>query len=171
MSWCGYGTITYPQNVYGYRQYEGSLSNPSCYDMNLAGWYGRGTLTLTDGTKYSGEFLSSWSDGTKYEQMRKEKVDMYGEVLGTMFVPFVGKCVLPNNVTREGLFLLVAPGTRNFLSGNGGEFYLRDSWEGTIEDGAHNLQFEEWVDHHSLWLDELKVQSTTPLVLRDKDDK
>ncbi|EJK58790.1 hypothetical protein THAOC_21055, partial [Thalassiosira oceanica] len=52
-----------------------------------------------------------------------------------------------------------------------GETLLRQGWEQSSEGGFHNLQFEEWVEHHFLWLNELKVQSTTPLVLSDKDDK
>jgi len=49
----GHGTITYPQNVNGYRQYVGSL---------YEGWSGQGMLTLTDGTKYWGEFLEFGDD-------------------------------------------------------------------------------------------------------------
>ncbi|EJK51096.1 hypothetical protein THAOC_29765, partial [Thalassiosira oceanica] len=72
---CGHGTITYPQNVDSYRQYEGSLDE---------GWSGQGTLTLTDGTKYSGKFLElgdddDWIRGTKYQEMDDKQIAMYGE--------------------------------------------------------------------------------------------
>jgi len=159
----GHGTITYPQNVDGYRQYEGSLDG---------GWFGQGTLTLTDGTKYSGEFLESDYDLTRgtYHEMCEE---MYGEdgYLGCIYKSFFGKCILPKGGTREGLFRLVGPEMRNVLRSHEGEAFLREGWEQSAEFGRHNLQFEEWVENHSLLLNELKVQSTTPLVLRDKDDK
>ncbi|EJK76840.1 hypothetical protein THAOC_01376 [Thalassiosira oceanica] len=161
---CGHGTITYAQNVDGYQQYEGSLDE---------GWLGQGTLTLTDGTKYSGEFLEldyNWICGTKYEKMDHKHVEMYG-FLGRMCKSFVGKCILPIGGTREGFFRLVDPEKTDVLRSHEGEALLREGWEQSSEGGFHNLQFEEWVEHHSLWLNELKVQSTTPLVLRDKDDK
>ena len=104
----------------------------------------------------------NWSSGTKYEQMKEEEIEMYGIPYGTMYIPFVGECVLPNNVTREGLFRLVDPVVRNALRGHVGELDLRACWEETVEEGGHNLQFEDWVDHHSLWLNDLKIQSTTP---------
>mmetsp|Transcript_14166 Transcript_14166/g.33137 ORF Transcript_14166/g.33137 Transcript_14166/m.33137 type:complete len:915 (+) Transcript_14166:342-3086(+) len=166
---CGHGTITYPQNVDGYRQYEGSLDE---------GWLGQGTLTLTDGTKYSGEFLEldgdyDWIRGTKYHEMDHKHRAMYGEDghLGRMYKSFFGKCILPKGGTREGLFRLVDLEMRNVLRSHEGETLLRQGWEQSSEGGFHNLQFEEWVEHHFLWLNELKVQSTTPLVLSDKDDK
>lgn len=66
---------------------------------------------------------------------------------------------------------LVDPETRNILCSQAGGTLLRDKWEQSSEEGSHNLQFKEWVENHSLWLNELKVQSTTPLILRDEDDR
>jgi len=147
---CGHGTITYPENEDGYRQYEGSLSVPSVLrDFNPVGWYGQGTLTLTDGTTYSGEFLEDEEKGE--------------EESGPMYVPFFGKCVLPGGVVREGKFRLVDPIMRMYLCGQFGEHVQREKWEADVEIGYHNLEFDDWVDRQIDSLAKLKCQSTTPV--------
>ena len=89
---CGHGTITYLDNEDGYRQYVGSLG--SYYHVSGLGWIGQGTLTLADGTIYSGKFPSDLT----YE--RREEIE---------YVSFCGKCILPGGVIREGQFRLDDP--------------------------------------------------------------
>ena len=58
----GHGTINYLHNEDGYREYVGEVSSPlgSHCDYKCVGLIsdGFGTLTLTDGTQYSGTFVS-----------------------------------------------------------------------------------------------------------------
>ena len=62
----GHGTINYLHNEDGYREYVGEVSSPlgsHCED-NCVGLIseGFGTLTLTDGTQYSGRFVQNEGD-------------------------------------------------------------------------------------------------------------
>ena len=143
---CGQGTITYPENDDGYRQYEGSL----CGEMwDDAGWCGQGTLTLTDGTTYTGEFL--------------DEDEKYGEESGPVCVLFRGKCVSSNSVVREGRFRLVDPAMRIQLCGKFGEGIQRNWWEEDAGAGYHDLDFDDWKDRQTDLLTQLKCQSKTPL--------
>ncbi|EJK77300.1 hypothetical protein THAOC_00875, partial [Thalassiosira oceanica] len=144
----GQGKITYPENEDGYRQYEGSLSVPRL--LNDVGWYDQGTLTLTDGTTYSGVFLDDDEEKNNEES-------------GEMYVHFCGKCVLPGGVVREGTFRLVDPIMRMYLCGQFGVEKQREKWEADVEIGYHNLEFDDWVDRQIDSLAKLKCQSTTPV--------
>ena len=108
------------------------MSEFGCVNMTGVGWHGEGTLTLTDGTTYTGEFLA---DGEKTEEESRAES-------GHMHVLFRGKCVLPNQVIREGRFHLVDPIMRMELCGEFGEGIQREHWETELDSGCHNLGFE-----------------------------
>ena len=147
----GHGTINYIHNEDGYREYVGEVSSPlgsHCED-NCVGLIsdGFGTLTLTDGTQYSGRFVQNAGD----EDFEGEK--------DKMCLAFKGKCVMPDGRNENGWFLLVHPTIRKLLCGHLGEHWQRQAWE---KDQLHNLLFDEWVERQLFLLNELKDQSTTP---------
>ncbi|EJK76349.1 hypothetical protein THAOC_01892, partial [Thalassiosira oceanica] len=151
---CGHGTITYLDNEDGYRQYVGSLGSSlgsyeegTCHVSGLK-WIGQGTLTLADGTIYSGKFSRDVTMGFR------EEIE---------YVSFCGKCILPGGVIREGQFRLVDPIMRMILCGQFGKGYQSERWEIDMELGCHNLKFDDWVDRQIDLLTQLKCQSTTPL--------
>ena len=149
--WGGHGTINYLHNEDGYREYVGEVSSPlgsHCED-NCVGLIrdGFGTLTLTDGTQYSGRFVQNAGD----EDFEGEK--------DKMCVAFKGKCVMPDGRNENGWFLLVHPTIRKTLCGHLGEHWQREAWK---TDQFHNLLFDEWVERQLFLLNELKDQSTTP---------
>ena len=149
---CGHGTITYLDNEDGCRQYVGSLSSSlGSYHVSGFKWHGQGTLTLADGTIYSGKFLSevAMDDDKKHKEI--------------VYVPFCGKCILPGGVIREGQFRLVDPIMRMILCGQFGKGNQCERREIDMELGYHNLKFDDWVDRQIDLLTQLKCQSTTPL--------
>ena len=142
----GSGTIHFEPNVDGYSVYTGYINTNCQGDQDWCQqWHGEGTLTLTNGTMYHGQFLRKSTDRNsplrdgiyadddaifqsmlpvKYDKLRF--ISMFVEVhrkrlLHKLSVPFVGVCTLPSGETRVGEFRLVCP----FIHEKGGLWRVR----------------------------------------------
>ena len=138
----GSGTIHFEPNVDGYSVYTGYINTNCQGDQDWCQqWHGEGTLTLTNGTMYHGQFLRKSTDRNsplrdgiyayddaifqsmlpvKYDKLRF--ISMFVEVhrkrlLHKLSVPFVGVFTLPSGETRVGEFRLVCPFMRKVVSG------------------------------------------------------